>query len=127
MAALQPPTRVVIADRSEEICHALARLLGADPSIEVCSTVQTEDELLDNLAQATPDVVLLDYQLPNRSIDRLIVGLRARVPDLAILVLLVHPGDVSGVEADSRTAWVLKDSNGKALRAQVRALAPIAS
>ncbi len=127
MTAPQPHIRVVVADRSEEICHALARLLGGDPAIEVGATAQTEDELLAQLAKAAPDVVLLDYQLPRRSVDGLISALRARVPDLAILVLLVHPGDVSGVEVDARTAWILKDTDSEELRAQVRALMPLAS
>ena len=127
MAPPQPQIRAVVADRSAEVCHALARLLGGDPAIEVGATAQTEDELLGELAEAAPDVVLLDYQLPRRSIDGLVGALRARVPDLAILVLLVHPGDVAGVEVDARTAWILKDSDRDELRSQVRALVPIAS
>ncbi len=127
MVAPQPQIRAVVADRSAEVCHALARLLGGDPAIEVSATAQTEDELLGELAAAAPDVVLLDFQLPRRSVDRLIGALRARVPDLAILMLLVHPGDVTGVEVDTRTAWILKDSDKEELRAQVRALVPTAA
>ena len=122
MAGPRPQTRVLVADRSEEVCHALARLLGAEADIDVTATAQTESELLDALAAAAPDVVLLDYQLPRRSVGVLLQSLRALVPDVGVLVLLVHPGDVSGVHSDERTAWILKDSESRELRAQVRAL-----
>lgn len=120
----QHPIRVLVADRSEEVCHALGRLLNAEPDLEVAGVGQTEDELLAVLAAAAPDVVLLDYQLPGRAIGALVDALRALVPDVAILVLLVHPGDVAGVRADDRTAWILKDSDSGELRSQVRALVP---
>jgi len=120
-------TRIVVADRSAEVCHALARLLGAAPDLQVVCTVQTEDELLAALPEAAPDVVLLDYQLPRRSATRLASSLRARVPDVAILVLLLHPGDVVDIEVDQRTAWILKDTDAEELRAHVRALAPVAT
>ena len=80
--------------------------------------------MLAALAPTPPDVVLLDYQLPRNSVARVAQSLRARVPDVALLVLLIHPGDVNGVEADERTAWILKDSDSAELRAQVRALIP---
>jgi DNA-binding NarL/FixJ family response regulator len=127
MTGSQRPTRVLVADRSAEVCHALGRLLGAEQDIDVTGTAQTEDELLAAMAGAAPDVVLLDYQLPRRSVNAVVTSLRALVPDVAVLVLLVHPGDVAGVTADERTAWILKDSDGRELRTQVRALAPAAS
>ena len=52
--------------------------------------------------------------MPNASMRdrRFIPWLVAAVACLAVLVLLVHPGDVSGVEADARTAWILKEGYG---------------
>jgi DNA-binding NarL/FixJ family response regulator len=114
--------RALVADRSAEVCHALSRLLGAEADIEVVGAAQTEDELLGALPAAAPDVILLDYQLPGRSVKGLMQALRARVPDLGVVVMLVHPNDATGVDADDRTAWLLKDSESAELKAQVRAL-----
>ncbi|WP_338663684.1 chemotaxis-specific protein-glutamate methyltransferase CheB [Pararoseomonas sp. SCSIO 73927] len=58
------PVRVMICDDSATVRGILARLLGADPAIEVVARVGDGRQALDALAAARPDVVLLDLEMP---------------------------------------------------------------
>jgi DNA-binding NarL/FixJ family response regulator len=115
-------TRVLVADRSEEVCHALARLLSAEADIQVVASAGTEQELIEAAATASPDVLLLDDQLPRLGVARLLEQLRATLPDLAVLVLAIHPGELIAAESGPRTVWMLKDSSAGELRTEVRSL-----
>jgi DNA-binding NarL/FixJ family response regulator len=119
-------TRVLVADRSEEVCHALARLLSAEADIEVVAAAHTETELVQVAATSSPDVLLLDDQLPRLGVAPLLEQLRATLPDLAVLVLAVHPGELIAAESGPRTVWMLKDSSAGELRAEVRSLMAVA-
>lgn len=119
-------TRVLVADRSEEVCHALDRLLSAESDIEVVASAHTERELLDAAAAANPDVLLLDDQLPRVGVTQLLAQLRTTLPDLAVLVLAVHPGELLTAVSGPRTVWMLKDSSAGELRTEVRSLVSVA-
>lgn len=56
--------RVMICDDSQTVRGILAGLLSADPEIEVVSRVGDGQQALDALAEARPDVVLLDLEMP---------------------------------------------------------------
>nr|WP_073131117.1 chemotaxis-specific protein-glutamate methyltransferase CheB [Roseomonas rosea] len=54
----------MLCDDSATVRGILARLLGADPAIEVVSRVGDGRQALDALPTARPDVVLLDLEMP---------------------------------------------------------------
>ncbi|HEY8613737.1 MAG TPA: chemotaxis-specific protein-glutamate methyltransferase CheB [Roseomonas sp.] len=54
----------MLCDDSPTVRGILARLLDADPAIEVVSRVGDGRQALDALASARPDVVLLDLEMP---------------------------------------------------------------
>ncbi|MBP0492018.1 chemotaxis-specific protein-glutamate methyltransferase CheB [Roseomonas sp. SG15] len=54
----------MICDDSATVRGILARLLGADPAVEVVARVGDGRQALDALATARPDVVLLDLEMP---------------------------------------------------------------
>ncbi|TPG48973.1 chemotaxis-specific protein-glutamate methyltransferase CheB [Roseomonas nepalensis] len=54
----------MICDDSQTVRGILAGLLSADPEIEVVSRVGDGQQALDALAEARPDVVLLDLEMP---------------------------------------------------------------
>ena len=69
------PVRVAIADDSAFIRKALVRILEADPRIAVVGTATCGEELLDHLADWSPDVISLDLSMPGigglRTLDRI--------------------------------------------------------
>ncbi|MFH5924838.1 chemotaxis-specific protein-glutamate methyltransferase CheB [Roseomonas xinghualingensis] len=60
----QKPVRVMLCDDSATVRGILARLLGADPGIEIVARVGDGRQALDALPVARPDVVLLDLEMP---------------------------------------------------------------
>ena len=72
------------------------------------------------------DVLLLDDQLPRLGVASLLEQLRAMLPDLAVLVLAVHPGELIAVASEPRTVWMLTDSSAGELRTEVRSLMSVA-
>jgi CheY-like chemotaxis protein len=90
--------RIVIVDEDPEVQHALGRLLvrmGAAVT-EVDSGSLGDEEILQALLRAVPDVVLLDQRLADREGRNLWRSLREQVPTLAsriIFLTTLGPGD----------------------------------
>ena len=60
----QGPTRVMVCDDSATIRNALARMLDADPDIQVVSRASNGRAALDELARAAVEVLVLDIEMP---------------------------------------------------------------
>jgi len=109
--------RVVIADASDEVCHALRRLLSRARDIEVVGIAQSEASAIEALHSEQPDVLLIDFNLCHA------VVLRPHTPldgepsaNTKPLVLVVHPSDAASL---GDVAWMLKDSGGGELRRRI--------
>jgi DNA-binding NarL/FixJ family response regulator len=85
--------RVLLADDRPKTRFALRLLLERQPGIQVVGEAADAEELLV-LAMATfPDVVLLDWELPNLAIDgSSLSALRRVCPHLCVIALSGRPG-----------------------------------
>ncbi len=61
----QPTIRVLVVDDHQMFTESLVRLLGDETDVIVCGTAQTSSEAVEAVRSDRPDVVLLDYQLPD--------------------------------------------------------------
>jgi DNA-binding NarL/FixJ family response regulator len=61
---VREPTRVLIADDSEDIRRAICVLLQAQTDIAVCGEARNYAELLKKFNASTTDVVLMDMRMP---------------------------------------------------------------
>jgi DNA-binding NarL/FixJ family response regulator len=84
------PIRTVLADDHNMVREALARILGEAPGIEVVAQARDGAELRRTVATTDPDVLVLDYSMPEHDPLAAIEDLLARKPGLGILVLTVH-------------------------------------
>jgi DNA-binding NarL/FixJ family response regulator len=107
--------RIVIAEDSLLLRDGLTRML-ADHGHEIVGSVADATRLMAVVAQESPDLVVLDVRMPPTHTDegiRAALELRARWPELAVLVLSQYveenyasellSGDLGGI------AYVLKD------------------
>ena len=81
--------RIVIAEDSVLLREGLIRLL-VDAGHEVVGTAGDADEALAVIAEAQPDIVVMDVRMPPTHTDeglRAAIALRQRWPDVAVLVL----------------------------------------
>jgi DNA-binding response OmpR family regulator len=78
--------RVVLADDHRDV-RAAMRLLLEQEGATIVAEVFAADTLLTGAAQAQPDLVLLDWELPGMPVEDLVGGLRDLCPGTVIVAL----------------------------------------
>jgi len=118
-------TRIVIVDDHRMFVDSLVRLLGDEPDLIVVAVANTVAGGVEAAATHAPDVVLLDYRLPDGDAPTSIVQLRDVAPSARVLVM-TGLGDEATLAAarNARCAGVVtKDRAARDLLAAVRAVA----
>ena len=102
---------------------ALASLLGLEPDIEVVAQVARGDEVVAAALPSTPDVALLDIEMPGR--DRASTrptSSRGALPGCRILILTTfgRPGYLRRAMEGGAAGFLLKDAPASELAAAIR-------
>ncbi len=87
---MQKTVRIVLVDDHPVIRDGLNFLLGRQPDLEVVGEAEDEATALEVLSRTGPDVLVLDLTLGDRDALPLVEQVRARWPELRILVLSMH-------------------------------------
>ena len=82
--------RVLIVDDIPETRDHLAKLLGFEADIEVVGAAASGSEALSLASQLTPDVVLMDINMPDMDGIAATEALAARVPTAAVVMMSVQ-------------------------------------
>ncbi|NLA79844.1 MAG: response regulator transcription factor, partial [Chloroflexi bacterium] len=85
--------KVLIADDQEIVCEGLKRILQSDSEIKVIGIAHNGQQALDLIHHQTPDLVLMDLQMPIMNGVQAIRQLRKTHPDLPVLVLTTYMDD----------------------------------
>lgn len=97
--------RVLIVDDHFATRLGLAMPVNNEPDMEVVGEAGTGSLALDLYRRLTPDVVLMDYQLPDMSGVMTLSALRASHPDAQVILLTILDGEEDvfrAVEAGAR-------------------------
>lgn len=114
--------RVLIADDHALVREGIRYVLDQDPDITVVAEASNGREAIDLAQQHTPDVVVLDINMPQLSGLEAAAQLRELAPDLRLLLLSMHD-QAEYVREGLRIGthgYILKDSAGKDLREAIR-------
>src|SRR5882757_1707987 len=79
--------RIFVCDDSAGYRLVLRTILNAEPGLRVVGEACDGEECVAAVAEATPDVVLLDINMPRMTGLQALPSLRAAVPDAKILML----------------------------------------
>jgi two-component system, NarL family, response regulator DesR len=116
------PIRVLLAEDQAMIREALAALLSFEDDIEVVAQVGRGDEVARAASEASPDVALLDIEMPG--IDGLAAAadLRKRHPNMKIVILTTfgRPGYLRRAMESGVSGFVVKDSPAEKLAHTIR-------
>lgn len=82
--------RVVIVDDIPETREHLAKLLGFEPDVEVVGSAGSGQEALEVAARLSPDVLLLDINMPDMDGITTAEQLATRAPTTAIVMMSVQ-------------------------------------
>jgi len=94
------------------VCEGLKKILQSDPEIKVIGIANNGQQALDLVRHQTPDLVLMDLQMPIMNGVQAIRQLRKTHPDLPVIVLTTYMDDkwlFDAIRAGA-TGYLLKDS-----------------
>jgi two-component system, NarL family, response regulator DesR len=103
--------RILLAEDQGMMRSALALLLGLEEDLEVVAQVSTGDAVLAAARATTPDVALLDIEMPGRSGLDAAVELRAELPSCRVLILTTfgRPGYLRRAMESGASGFLVKD------------------
>ena len=118
-------TTLFIADDHPLVRKGLKDILQGEVDLEVIGEAENDQELLDGLATALPDVLITDLSMPGRGTLTVLTEVRARFPRLPILVLTMHPEERFAVRAlrSGASGYLTKDTKPDEIIRAVRTLA----
>ncbi|HEY4452124.1 MAG TPA: response regulator transcription factor [Solirubrobacteraceae bacterium] len=82
--------RICVVDDHEIVREGLRRALSSDPSLEVVGEAGTGAEALREARRKLPDVMLLDYRLPDTTGDELCRTIRGAFPSTQVVMLTTY-------------------------------------
>lgn len=116
--------RVLLADDQAMVRGALATLLSLEPDIEVVAQVGRGDEVVAAALASSPDVALLDVEMPGLDGLQATQDLRAALPGtkVAIVTTFGRPGYLKRAMRAGATGFVVKHAPPEELVDAVRRL-----
>lgn len=111
--------RVLIIDGHPAVGRGLTALVGEMPGVQVVGLATRGERGLAQAAEATPDVALVDADLPGLCSEAVIRLLRARLPGTRIVALGIYPERKWTLLQAGAHEFVLKDAGYEALRVAI--------
>ncbi|ADP84844.1 response regulator transcription factor [Pseudofrankia inefficax] len=117
-----PSIRVLLADDQHLVRGALAALLSLEDDIEVVGQVSRGDEVVAAVVTATPDVVLMDVEMPGIDGLAAAAAVQATRPATKVLILTTfgRAGYLRRAMEAGALGFVVKDAPADALADAVR-------
>jgi two-component system response regulator DesR len=114
--------RVLLAEDQTMVRTALASLLNLEPDIEVVAQVSRGDEVTGAAVASTPDVALLDIEMPGATGLDAADELRRVLPGCRVLILTTfgRPGYLRRAMEGGAAGFLLKDTPAGELAAAIR-------
>ncbi len=98
--------KILIADDHSMVREGIKQLLELDPEFKVIGQARDGKECLDLLEECTPDILLLDINMPNINGLGVLEKLKAIKSKVKVLILTIH----------NEVEYVLKDSDSSLLK-----------
>jgi len=117
--------RIIISDDHPVVRSGLRALLDSQPDFRIIAEAENGQDAIRLSGSHTPDVILMDLQMPLLDGLAAIKHIHAQQPDVSILVLTTYDSDADimpAIEAGA-TGYLLKDAPPESLFRAVRSAA----
>jgi two-component system, NarL family, response regulator DesR len=116
------PIRLLLADDQALVRGALSALLNLESDLEVVCEVGRGDEVVEAARRTSPDVALLDVEMPGLDGLTAAARLRAAVPRCRVLIVTTfgRPGYLRKALEVGASGFVVKDTPARQLADAVR-------
>jgi two-component system response regulator DesR len=117
--------RLLHADDQAQVRGALATLLGLEPDMEVVSEVGRGDEVVEAARRTSPDVALVDVEMPGLDGIAATAALHEALPGVRVLIVTTfgRPGFLRRALQAGASGFVVKDTPARQLAEAVRRVA----
>jgi two-component system, NarL family, response regulator DevR len=117
--------RILIVDDHALVRLGLNDLIDRQPDMQVVAEASTAHEAITLALQTRPDLVLLDFSLPDHTGDTVSRVILSHLPDTKIVFLTVHEDRerVAALFAAGAVAYIPKSSRAATLLDSIRSLA----
>nr|WP_042177782.1 response regulator transcription factor [Kibdelosporangium sp. MJ126-NF4]CEL12767.1 putative two-component system response regulator [Kibdelosporangium sp. MJ126-NF4]CTQ98453.1 putative two-component system response regulator [Kibdelosporangium sp. MJ126-NF4] len=114
--------RVLLADDHALVRSALAAMLRLESDIEVVAEIGSGDEVLDAARRTSPDIALLDVQMPARDGLSVTADLHHALPVCRVIICTTfgRPGYLARAMSSGAAGFVVKDSSPEQLLNAIR-------
>ncbi|MFZ1701508.1 MAG: response regulator transcription factor [Pyrinomonadaceae bacterium] len=114
--------RVLIADDHTIVRHGLRQVLEAETDIRITGEAQNGNEVLEILRASKVDVAVLDITMPGRNGLETLKEIKQLYPNVAAIVLSMHPKDQYAVRVVMAGAagYITKESAPEELVGAIR-------
>jgi len=104
---------VVLVEDNDVFREALELMLSVTPDVQVVASVPDGRTALEVCQRVDPDVVLMDYRLPELDGVETTAGVRTVCPDASVVVLTagVDTGELAALYDAGAVACLTKDSD----------------
>jgi DNA-binding NarL/FixJ family response regulator len=120
--ARMTPITVLAVDDHPLLREGITAVLGNQPDLLVVGEASNGVEAVERCRALTPDIVLMDLEMPDMSGIEAIAAIRAAVPSTHIIVLTAHGSDaqILGALNAGAVGYLLKDGLRKELVDTIR-------
>jgi DNA-binding NarL/FixJ family response regulator len=116
------PIRILVVDDHPLLRDGIAALIDGQDDMKLVAEASNGREGIEQYRSHTPDITLMDLQMPDKNGIEAIAAIRIVAPDARIIVLTTYSGDVQvtrALEAGAR-AYLLKNLLHKELLETIR-------
>jgi DNA-binding NarL/FixJ family response regulator len=116
--------RVLLADDHEMVRKGLRATIEEHPGWEICGEARTGREAVSKAREVHPDVVIMDFAMPELNGLEATRQIRAAVPEAEVLILSMHESEklVHEMLTAGAQGYLLKTDAGEFLVAALQAL-----
>ena len=113
---------ILVVDDHPVMRDGLRTIISEDPTLEVVGEASDGREAIEQFRRLTPDLMLIDLQMPDLDGLQAITMIRSEFPDATIIVLTTFPGDARVVRAFALGAvsYLLKTARSEEILRAIR-------
>jgi DNA-binding NarL/FixJ family response regulator len=120
----ETPIRVILADDHAVVREGIRQFIENDGDIQVVAEAADGQSAVRVIEEHTPDVIVLDIQMPEMSGIEVTRWVRSHTPETGVLILSAYDDDpyVLAVLQAGANGYVLKTADAEDIRHAVRAV-----